>query len=55
LVQSFAVFEPVKTGLGLGPSLSRPKDQTRPDLQTLDAMEMVVDLMICPLSRYISM
>jgi hypothetical protein len=25
----------VKTGLGLGPSLERPKDRTGPDLQTL--------------------
>jgi len=29
------VFELVKTGLSLGPSLSRPKDQTGPDFQTL--------------------
>jgi hypothetical protein len=34
-VRSFGVFEPVKTGLSLGPSLERPKDRTGPDLQTL--------------------
>jgi Ty3 transposon capsid-like protein len=33
------VFEPVKTGFGLGPRLSRPKDRTRPDLQTLSPIK----------------
>jgi hypothetical protein len=30
------VFEPVKTGFGFGPRLSRPKDRTGLDLQTLE-------------------
>ena len=34
MVQSFAVFEPAKTGLGLGLTVWVPKDWTRLDLQT---------------------
>jgi len=32
----------MKTGLGLGPSLSRPKDRTGPDLQTLNVVKQKV-------------
>jgi hypothetical protein len=47
LVRSFGVFEPVNTGLGLGPSLSRPKDWTTPDIQTLAAI--AVSTHVCEL------
>jgi hypothetical protein len=40
------VSEPVKTGLGLGPSLLRAKDRTGPDLQTLSWNESLCELFI---------
>ena len=39
------VFEPVKTGLGLGPCPLRPKDRTGPDLQTL--VDTNSSLLVC--------
>jgi hypothetical protein len=42
--QSFAVFELVKTGLGLGPCLSRPKDRTGPSNTSCCGKDVVGEL-----------